>query len=399
MNEDGLSSPPTVAEIAAALRADPVLVDPLFGNGRTAEVDAALTEVVDGLGFPAYVVLVPRPEGLSGSDPDGELATLLADRLGGDGLFVVHTDPAGFADAMLSAGDVPDHHVVYSAELELDPDRSSYDDLTAAGRIARDLELVAAGGRMTQEEYDAYASEAVWQDPAPWDLDYDPPGPGTYAALTTFAFVAVAGVVWLLLRNVARWRSTAPGARALERRRQGRPAHETEGPAQVRARAERELDALAQRFAAGPVVPGDRQVLLDGSYDTARAVLAHTGTDDRDLDDLAGALVLTRVVDRALRGRGKDSPPYRPCFFDPRHGEGVRRRTLPVGDTQLTVPACRRCGHTRGDALDPMSVPRGPLGRERPWYEHDTVWARTGYGAFVDDLWRHVTADLRERSR
>jgi len=36
---------------------------------------------------------------------------------------------------------------------------------------------------------------------------------------------------------------------------------------------------------------------------------------------------------------------------------------------------------------------RGRLRRLRPYWENDDVWARTGFGAIDDDLWRAVLAD------
>ncbi|WP_114423566.1 hypothetical protein [Nocardioides houyundeii] len=395
-----------VDQLAEALREDPVLVDPVFGNGRTDEVHEALGDVVDGLGFPAYVVMVPRPPGLSANDPDRELATLLHEEIGGAGLYAVMTDPVGYGETLAGFGAVPDPSARFGIELGLYPDGGADADLSAAGVVARELDLVAAldaGVPVSQQQFETYAEQAVWRDPPEWDQEYEVPTTGAYAVFTTMAFVAVAGCAWLVLRNLARWRETAP-----ETRQPGLatgPAPRGEGPAQVRARAEAELDDLAQQLAAtaGTAQPDDVRVLVDGSYDTARAVLERTGSNAEDLDDLVGALVLTRVAGRALTARRRRTTPYRPCFFDPRHGEGVRERTVPVGDRELTVPACGTCGQTGGQADDqahdqaprPMLLPGGLLGRERPWYELDTVWARTGYGAFVDDLWDHVATELR----
>ncbi|WP_104105148.1 hypothetical protein [Nocardioides sp. 616] len=397
-----------VDQLAEALREDPVLVDPVFGNGRTDEVHEALGDVVDGLGFPAYVVMVPRPPGLSANDPDRELATLLHEELGGDGVYAVMTDPVGYGETLAGFGAVPDPSQRFVSRLELYPDGGSDVDLSAAGVLARELELVAAldaGEDVTREEVDAYAEQAVWRNPPEWDLDYEVPTAGAYAVFMTMAFVAVAGCAWLVLRNLARWRETAPEKTLQPGLATGPAPTAVEGPAQVRARAEAELDDLAQQLAAtaGTAQPDDVRVLVDGSYDTARAVLERTGSDAKDLDDLVGALVLTRVAGRALTARRRRTTPYRPCFFDPRHGEGVRERTVPVGDRELTVPACGTCGQTgsqahgqaHAQAPRPMLLPGGLLGRERPWYELDTVWARTGYGAFVDDLWDHVATELR----
>ncbi|WP_181311962.1 hypothetical protein [Nocardioides campestrisoli] len=401
MNVDELAD-----ELAEALVDDPVVVDPLFGNGRTEEVREALTEAVEELDFPAYVVLVPRPEGLSASDPDRELATLLHERIGGDGVYVVHTDTTGYGDAVVSFGDVPAADVRY--EVSLRQPAGEIRELNPAGHAARDLAVIAADGRLSQADYEAYAEETIWQRPPEWDvMTREVPDTGAYAFFTTLAFVVVGGSAWLVLRTIARWRETGLVP-------QPRAALPVEGPAQVRARAERELDALAERLAATADRPlsAETRELVDGSYDTARGVLADAGTEERDLADLVGALVLVRVADRALdaadaaaRPRSRRAsrraplPAYLPCYFDPRHGEAVRRHTVPVGDRRLAVPACRHCS----DTLDgihtgpphPMLVPAGLLGRPRPWYEQDTVWARTGYGASVDELWPHVAGDRR----
>jgi hypothetical protein len=393
----------TVDEIAEALKEDPVHVDPLFGNGRTEEVREALTDIVDDLGFPAYVVLVPRPEGLSANDPDRELASLLHERIGGDGMFYVHTGATSYSSALAGFGDVPDEFLLQQVHREHAPDGGAVTGLTPAGIAARSLEALSTRGDMSRQEFDSYAEQAVWREPPEWDVDYEVPGEGTYAAFTTMAFVVVAGCAWLVLRNLVRWRETAPPTAVAPARRTARPAvreqdHPLAGPAEVRVRVERELGALAARLAstASRPRPAETRELVDGSYDTARGVLERTGTAARDLDDLVGALVLVRVADRALGSARRRATPYRPCFFDPRHGEGVSERTVPVGDRTLTVPACKRCGRSGDAELEPMRLPTSLLGRDRPWFEHDTVWARTGYGAFVDDLWHHVAAEQRE---
>ena len=77
----------SVDELADALKEDPVQVDPLFGNGRTEQVRDALTDVVAAQDFPAYVVMVQQPEGLSVNNAERELASLLHQRIGGDAVF------------------------------------------------------------------------------------------------------------------------------------------------------------------------------------------------------------------------------------------------------------------------------------------------------------------------
>ncbi|WP_181313214.1 hypothetical protein [Nocardioides campestrisoli] len=408
-------------QIVEALREDPVLVHPLFGNGRTEEVREGLREIVDEAGFPAYVVLAPPPPGLSGDDPDRELATLLQDRLGGDGVFVVHTDPMAHGAEVLGFGDVPEQTLLSQAWLDHAPRGGATSEPSLPGRVARDLTVLSREGEIGGGEYRSFAEETPWAAPARWEPGSGSSAPVDPAVAATVAFGVVAAGSWLLMRIVARWRAArrepqpTPGpARRPARRPGGGPAGQAlPGPAEIRATAEAELDALAARRsgtdATRPDEP-DVRVLVDGSYDAARAILARCGTADSDLADLVGALVLVRTADRALagaparagrkgKGRRGAATPYRPCFFDPRHGQGVHRRSVPVADTRLEVPVCGRCRAVAEDALCPMRVPAGLLGRTRPWYEQDSVWARTGYGAFVEELWHPVAAEVRVREQ
>ncbi|WP_110180802.1 hypothetical protein [Nocardioides solisilvae] len=395
-----------VDALAEALREDPVQVHELYGNGRTGEVREALGDLVDDLDFPAYVVLVPEPPGLSGDAPEEELATLLHDRLGGDAIFHVQLDPLAVAGRTVGFGDVPSAH----APAQFTYDRwepGEYPEyLTSAGEAARNLTLVAREGDMTTAEYEAWAEVGLWRQPPEWDLDHEPVMPGAYAHHATLAFVLVAGFVWLSLRAVAQWRAlpavpragtpagTSAGAADLRGSGEGDPA----APAEVRAEVEGALDALAQRLARGAAGDATTRTLVDGSYDTARLLLARHGDADHDLDDLVGALVLVRMADRALDAaeapRRRRPRPYLPCFFDPRHGEGRHRRSVPVADRRLEVPVCDACRAAPEAGLRPLRVARRRLGGPRPWYEHDTVWTRTGYGAFVAELWRPVADEL-----
>src|SRR5690606_28141635 len=142
-----------VEEIADALRENPVLVHPMFGNGRTEQVREALREIVDDVDFPAYVVLAPQPDGLSANDPDRELATLLHERIGGDAVVVVHTDPTGYGSALASFGDVPDEALRHRVSLELAPEGGADAELGPAGVAARDLRVLDSGGEMDASTY------------------------------------------------------------------------------------------------------------------------------------------------------------------------------------------------------------------------------------------------------
>ncbi|MVA77464.1 hypothetical protein GC722_15765 [Auraticoccus sp. F435] len=81
--------PDTVAELVERLRQDPVQVNTMMGAGRTAEVDALITEAAARAPLPVYVVLDLAPDELEGREqPAEDLVPLLSAELG-EGLYLV----------------------------------------------------------------------------------------------------------------------------------------------------------------------------------------------------------------------------------------------------------------------------------------------------------------------
>jgi hypothetical protein len=120
------------------------------------------------------------------------------------------------------------------------------------------------------------------------------------------------------------------------------------------------------------------------SYSAARKTLDEaSGTPD-----LAGSLVLIDRGRAALAG----ALPQPICFFNPLHGHALR----PVAwKDDERVPACRECS----TAVRGGEAPDALLDDGRPYFERDGVWARTGYGAFADDLAERILrGDLRARA-
>jgi hypothetical protein len=120
------------------------------------------------------------------------------------------------------------------------------------------------------------------------------------------------------------------------------------------------------------------------SYSAARKALDEaSGTPD-----LAGSLVLIDRGRAALAG----ARPQPICFFNPLHGHALR----PVAwKDDERVPACRECS----TAVRGGEAPDALLDDGRPYFERDGVWARTGYGAFSDDLVERVLrGELRARA-
>lgn len=124
----------------------------------------------------------------------------------------------------------------------------------------------------------------------------------------------------------------------------------------------------------------------------ARTV-AETLMRSDDVADLIGAVVVARTGLRDLEQlRTKRTlKAYRPCFFNPVHQPAYDRATWRVGHATVSLPACSTC-------LTAIRAGREPevlrLGRRRQaYYERDDIWARTGFGALVDDLAAQVMAD------
>ncbi len=137
-------------------------------------------------------------------------------------------------------------------------------------------------------------------------------------------------------------------------------------------RAAAMLIALSELIDAAPATAATQRA-LDGYEAAERAVRS----GDPDVPDLVGALVCIDLGRAALRGEGTPVPP---CTYDPRH-EPVRGRPVTVDGTKLHL--CKAC---RADvrAGRPADVLRDGSGR--PYFEGDTPWAKSGYGAWSDPI-------------
>ncbi len=169
------------------------------------------------------------------------------------------------------------------------------------------------------------------------------------------------------------------------RRRGARPVDDRPVlPGRVFALArEASRDELADRADAMLI---ELSALIDAaapSEDTQRALDAYEAAERAlrrgapDIPDLVGALVCIDLGRAALSGE-RELPP--PCTYDPRHGP-AQGRPVTVHGTEL-----RLCAGCRADvkAGRPANVLRDGSGR--PYFEDDTPWAATGYGAWADPI-------------
>ncbi|GAA1925768.1 hypothetical protein GCM10009737_29460 [Nocardioides lentus] len=415
----GAASPPTVDEIAAALAEDPVLVGPRFGNGDTAAVRQELGELVAAADLPTYVVMVDPPADLSGSDPAADLASRLFEASGdADATYLVHLGAESYTHEVVGFGEAPGRDELFARQPGAAFEGGATAGVTPAGVLARDLEVLLDDAGVDDDAWDAYASTAPWAETDVWEPAVPPPDASDAVFGPALLLVAVTGGVVVVTEAVRRLRVAAPPAStwlpSSTSGRRDRP-DDLHDAASVRRRLDLELTAASEAVAAAAGTEGspapERRERRDGSLDTARRLADRLPADPEaeHLADLVGALVLTRTALREAQsttGRGPrrrrrepSAPtPYACCTLDPRHGEATGTREVPVGDRTLDLPVCEACERRPASRLAVMQVPGDRWRRrQQPYLEQDTVWSRTGYGAFVDELWTHVADDLRSR--
>ncbi|HLU41455.1 MAG TPA: hypothetical protein VKZ55_03585, partial [Microthrixaceae bacterium] len=244
-----------------------------------------------------------------------------------------------------------------------DDDANSDVHVSSAGWAAVELTLAGGGAPDDEELFDLVTGEpwlaGTQVEPLFADDARSEPLTDFVAGLTAAVITLV--VAWRLLRAAAAWRGRQQDARAaLTRQRDTR----RDIARRAVARLERDLaraDTSVETWAA--------------AQDRLRA--ARSLTDSPDVLDLLGAEVLARQGIALLQD---PASPYRPCFFDPRHG--AAEDTVPIG--RATVPACAACTARARDGAAPRALEVPTRGRLRPYYEGRSVWARTGFGALDD---------------
>ncbi|MEV4422887.1 hypothetical protein AB0L40_23340 [Patulibacter sp. NPDC049589] len=360
----GGCAPPTLAAqpgdprpvyLAEQLRRDPVYVSPSLARVTAADDVAALRREVTAMPYPTFVVLAPTLRDEPDVETSADLPNLLRDRVGRDGLYLVSDgDGIGFDAEAYGVRTRSDVGRLYSVVSDAVPTRDG-----PIARLVFALRYLRTGAKATM----SVDAERAADDARPWWIF------GISAAL---GFVVPVGLV-AATPGARRRRS---GRRALrdERRLRARPvplgAAAPPDRDDARRSAQEALAGLARAIgdAAHPPDPALRH------YDAASHTLSRRGLT---AIDCLGAEALATAGRALLEGRE-----WRPCLFDPRHGEGVRSTRWRLGADEATFPACAWCA-------DEIAAGRGPTVLEdsgRPYWERDTVWARTGFGAIDDDL-------------
>lgn len=425
-------------QIVAALKKDPVYVDPAYRTAVPPARREKLVAQIERTGLPLKVALVPLADGDAYAGDAGVLAELLHDRLGQRELILITTsDLSGWLRGYEWPSDQHQAEAAVNAVGHL-PGMS---EAGLATKVSKAIELVE-GGRGEEVYREATADLASGGSPSrPLQADGDTDAEGfPWMPVGLGAGTAVAVGAGLVLRQ----RRRAGGAGQPFARPHAVIAAAREADlARLRDRAEQEVLALGEAVRAVELPPASATATSgpDGGADTpsgggteaARAALqqaldayAAAGTV---LDsaarrvDLAGVLALVAEGHdalRAVRHTAKPSPPpgrrglarwasrrRHPsrsaadattplplCFFNPLHGRSARRLAWrPLGTRHmLDVAACSECARAVAEHQAPEVLTDEWDGRAVPYFEvpaEHSVWAATGYGSLVDDGLAH----------
>ncbi|MFC6885770.1 MULTISPECIES: hypothetical protein [Actinomadura] len=401
-----MSTKPSPGEtLAAALRRSPIHVDRSLSAAMPAAERRRLAAAFRRAPAPVFVLLVPLVKGGTWSDPE-QLATVVHDRLGRDGIYVTLDDAPDQIQAYEFGGEWQARDAAWAVNLD-----RAMNDASLVSRLDRLAGLLAAGTgtreyRRLSDELDRRVRHS--------DRPDAPSGDGGGAvplAAGGAAAVAVAGVAGLL---VWRRRRMAAVRRADAGLLLPRTVFSTAGRAseeQLREQASREVVAFGELL-DGTEVDTARErprALLTRALDAYQA--AGKALDGaRGVADLAGVLVLVDqgrdalASARSVAGGGAETPPSPLCFFDPLHGDAaVKVDWRPVGTRRsLEVRACRACAKAVRARRTPEILMDRVDGRDVPYFEADpdrSVWAATGYGQLRDDLVHRVLrGDLGPRA-
>jgi len=387
-------------DIAAQLRDSPLVVDPSLAEAVPAAQRRAVLRAIKAAPYPVWVVLVPLTPGDRYGGDASRFLRVIHGRLGRDGVYLTADDRLLTYMAVGVDDEQPD---LYQASTVGNFESRDFDEPQIA-KVRRFLEALSAPDLAARFER---TEDRLRRQREEFDSRPPPPPPGDDGDSGSDS-----GSGWLLPVGVLAALGAGSALVHWRRRRHARPAPDDEPliPARVfdhahtaqagelREQIEERLLAFADRIDRAGVPSSDaarerQQHALD-AYAAARRVLA----SEPRMVDLVGALVLVEDGSRALAAAealeaGRPAPgPAALCFFDPRHPGA----TKPVDwKPNLTVPACGTCraalrtGHRPPDTL---------LDDGQPWFETDSLWARTGFGVFEPDLAERVSrGELRRR--
>ena len=360
----------SVAPAARGLDDGRFYIDPAVEGTVDAATRARLTRRLEGRDEPILVALVAFAAG-DAFDADGtRFLKALAGRTQRRGIYVTY----GARGILLTLGYRTSNETAEVADqaarvvdLESSFDSPPGPRLEAFLSALDDPDLTAREARAS-----AAFNERVGNDRVPTTSAGDEAGDGggSGGLLALLGVIALA-LLGLLVLFVRRHRHARPvNDRPVLPERVFALAREASRD-ELAERADERLIELSALMDAAPASQ-DIQRALD-AYEAAERVLAGTP----DVPDLVGALVCIDLG-RASLSADPERPP--PCTYDPRHGP-AHGRPVRVDGSELRL--CQSC---RADvrASRPAAVLRD--GNGRPYFEDDTPWSKSGYGAWSDPI-------------
>ncbi|TDD40455.1 hypothetical protein E1287_00300 [Actinomadura sp. KC06] len=399
-----LSEPSPGERLAAALRRSPIHVDPSIASALPGAERRRLIAKFEKAPAPIYVVLVPLVTGGVWTDAD-QLATVVHDRLGRDGIFITLREDSQDLTAREWGGD----HQARDAAWAVSLDRAM-DDTPLAARLSRVADLIISG--TGKQEYDRVSAEIDRRSKARREanrvgehrsVEADGDDGGLALPLGAGAAgLAVVGVGGFLLWPRRRMASVRREGSGLLMPRMVFATARRANEDQLREQASHEVIAFGELLdeTAVPTTDERARALMTGALDAYQAA-GKTLDAARGVPDLAGVLVLLDqgrdafASAQAVANGDPEIPPVPLCFFNPLHGDAAAKIIWrPVGSRKsLRVRSCRPCARAvRGKETPDVLMDRRD-GRDVPYYEADpadSVWAETGYGQLRDDLVHRV---------
>ncbi|HEY8481515.1 MAG TPA: hypothetical protein VIL71_16955 [Spirillospora sp.] len=386
-----LTEPSPGERLAAALRRSPIYVDRSLASALPPADRRRLVAEFRRAPVPVFAIIVPIIPGGTWSDPE-DLATVVHDRLGRDGVFITLGDDTDELEAHEWGGD----HQARDAAWAVSLDRAM-DDATLADRLSRVVELIVSGKgaqeyKRISDEIDARVRRRGEQRDTTDDGGVGPALPlGAGGA-------AIAGVAGLLLWRHRRMTAARREGEGLLMPRTVFATARRANEDQLREQASQEVITFGELLddSDTPATNEEARTLMARALDAYQAA-GKTLDAARGVPDLAGVLVLVDQGRDALASaqavaRGGPEIPAMPlCFFNPLHGDATTKLDWrPVGSRRrLRVKTCRDCARAVRNRETPDVLMDHRDGRDIPYFEADpstSIWAETGYGQLRDDL-------------
>lgn len=405
--EDPAPYPTTVDELAQTLRTEHIIVQQTQGSGDAQGTIDRLADIAAELDFTTYVALIsPLRDMETGVDGSRDLAISLARQLG-PGLYVIR---AGSTVLEVTAWDIDLDRTrfslqVYSNSNAVSPRAEDHYGLQPGTQAEVALLTAASPGaddddyntpNLSATEIDALADREDSLRPygRPGLDDQDPDSSWTSGKRVMIGTVTGLGAFLLVWQTLRGW----PGWRRPDKPDRPKPAVDrtlVPSSTELRSVAERRLTELSEALA-----DNSRPVTSPAHLESAEFARAagELMLDSADVLDLIGAGQLALQGKRHLRiAVGTARRPLLPCFFNPLHQAGTAQAQWGFGEGDVTVPVCSACEANLRAGVRPDILAPARFGPDRPYYAGDSIWARTGFGALVDDLGAAVLADERRR--